>query len=73
MPGSHPRSTAPSWKSSLTDAKKALAQDAAELAVVLETEAEHLGDGHDILTNGQIAQNVPIDVFGKQQGALLVA
>jgi hypothetical protein len=49
---------------------KALAQDAEKPAVVLETEAEHHGDGHDILTNGQIAQNVSIDVFGKQQGAL---
>ena len=48
-------------------------QPAEELAIVLETEAEHLGDGHDILTNGQIAQNVSIGVFGKQQGALLMA
>jgi hypothetical protein len=43
------------------------------VAVVLETEAQHLGDGRDILTNRQIAQNVSIDVFCKQQGALLVA
>ena len=52
---------------------KTLAQDAEDLAVVLETEAEHLRDGHDILTNRQIAQNVSIDMFGKQQRALLVA
>jgi hypothetical protein len=52
---------------------KALAQNAEKLAVVFETEAEHLGDGHDILTNGPIAQIVSIDMFGKQQGALLVA
>ena len=49
------------------------AQDAEDLAVVFETEAEHLRDGHDILTNRQIAQNVSIDVFGKQQGALPMA
>jgi hypothetical protein len=52
---------------------KTLAQNAEELAVEFETEAEHLRDGHDILTNRQIAHNVSIDVFGKQQGALLMA
>ena len=52
---------------------KALAQGAEEFAIILETEAEHLGDGQDILTNGHIAQNISIDVFGEQQGALLVA
>jgi hypothetical protein len=57
----------------LDGCKKALAQDADEIAIVLEAEAQHLRDGHDILTNRQIAQNVSIDVFGKQQGALMMA
>ena len=52
---------------------KTLAQDAEELAAVLETEAEHLGDGYDIPTNRQITQNVSIDMFDQQQGALLMA
>jgi len=39
----------------------------------LETEAEHLGDGDDILADGNCAQDLLLDVLGKQQGALLVA
>jgi len=39
----------------------------------LETEAEHLGDGDDILADGNWAQDPLLDVLGKQQGALLVA
>ena len=44
-----------------------------QLAVVLEREAEHLGDGHDVLAHGEIAQDLFVDVLGKEQGALLVA
>jgi hypothetical protein len=43
-----------------------------ELAIVLETEAQHLGNGDDMLTDGDFAQNLLLDVLGKQQGALLM-
>jgi hypothetical protein len=33
----------------------------------------HFGDGHDALADGAIAQDFLVDVFGKQQGALLMA
>jgi hypothetical protein len=52
---------------------KASAQLAQELAIVLETEAQHLGDGDHILADGDPAQNLLVDVFGKEQGAFLVA
>jgi hypothetical protein len=44
------------------------AQLAQQLAIVLETEAQHLGDGDDMLTDGNFAQNLLLDVLGKQQG-----
>jgi len=50
-----------------------LAQQAEQLAVVLEAEAEHLGDGHDVLADGEVAQNLFVDMLGKEQGALLMA
>jgi hypothetical protein len=37
-----------------------------------ETEAEHLRDGDDVLPDGNIAQDLLLDVLGKEQGALLV-
>ena len=52
---------------------EAAAQLPQELVIVLETEAEHLGDGDDILADGNWAQDPLLDVLGKQQGALLVA
>ena len=51
---------------------EAPAQLAQELALVLETEAQHLGNGDDILTDGDLAQDL-LYVLGKQQGPLLVA
>ena len=48
------------------------AQLAQQLALVLEREAQHLGDGDDMLTDGNFAQNLLVDVLGKQQGALLM-
>jgi hypothetical protein len=51
---------------------KTPAQLAQELAIVLETEAQHLRDGDDMLTDGNFAQNLLLDMLGKQQGALLV-
>jgi hypothetical protein len=52
---------------------EALAQEAEQLAVVLEAEAEHLGDGNDVLADGKVAQNLFVDALCKEQGALLVA
>jgi len=52
---------------------EALAQEAEELAIVLEAEPEHFGDRHDVLTDGEIAQDILVDMLGKQQGALLMA
>ena len=49
------------------------AQLSQEPAIVLEREAEHLGDGDDMLTDGDFAQNVLVDMLGKEQGTLLVA
>ena len=57
----------------LDRAIEALAQQAEQLAVLFEAEPEHLGDGHDVLADREIAQDLLIDVLGKQQGALLVA
>ena len=52
---------------------EALARQAEELAVVLEAEAEHLGDGHDVLAHGEVAKDLRVDALGKEQGPLLVA
>ena len=52
---------------------EALAQKAEQLAVVLEAQPQHLGDGDDVLADGEIAQDLFVDVLGKQQGALLMA
>jgi hypothetical protein len=52
---------------------EALAQEAEQLAVALEAEAEHLGEGNDVLADGEVAQNLFVDVLCKEQGALLVA
>ena len=63
----------PELKALLDRLVEAAAQLPQELAIVLETEAEHLGDGDDILADGNWAQDPLLDVLGKQQGALLVA
>ena len=52
---------------------KTPAQLAQELAILLETEAQHLGDGDDVLADEDLAQNLLVDVLGKEQGALLMA
>ena len=52
---------------------EALAQEAEQLAVVLEAEAEHFGDGDDVLADGEVAEDLLVDVLRKQQGPLLVA
>ena len=52
---------------------EALAQQAEEFAIVLETEAQHFGNGHDILADGEIGEDFLVDVLGEQQGALLAA
>ena len=52
---------------------EALAQKAEQFAVVFEAQPQHLGDGDDVLADGEIAQNLFVDVLGKQQGALLMA
>ena len=52
---------------------EALAQEAEQLAVVLEAKAEHFGDGHDVLAHGEVAQHLFVNVLGKEQGALLMA
>jgi hypothetical protein len=52
---------------------EALAQQPEELAVVLEAEAEHLGDGDDVLADRKVAQNLFVNVLDKEQGALLMA
>ena len=52
---------------------EALAQQAEEPAVVLEAQAQHLGNGDDILADGEIAQDLLVDMLGKEQGALLMA
>ena len=52
---------------------EALAQQAEELAIILEREAEHLRDGHDVLADGEVAQHLFVDVLGKEQGAFLMA
>jgi hypothetical protein len=50
-----------------------LAQQAEELTVVFEAQAEHLGDGGDVLADREVAQNLFVDVLGEEEGALLVA
>ena len=52
---------------------EALAQEAEELAVVLEAEAQHFGDGHDLLADREVSQNLFVDALGKEQGAFLMA
>jgi len=52
---------------------EALAQEAEELAVVLEAEAQHFGNRDNVLADGEIAEDLLVDVLGKEQGALLVA
>ena len=52
---------------------EALAQQAEQLAVVLEAQAQHFGDGDDVLADREVAQNLFVDVLGKEQGALLMA
>ena len=57
----------------LDRAIEALAQQAEQLAVVLEAEPEHFGDGHNVLADGEIAQDLLVDMLRKEQGALLMA
>jgi hypothetical protein len=57
----------------LTEAPKHSPQKAGQLAVVLEREAEHLGDSDDVLAHGEVAQDLFVDVHGKEEGPLLMA
>jgi hypothetical protein len=50
-----------------------LAQEAEQLAVIFEGQAQHLRDGDDVLAHREVARNLFIDVLGKEQGALLMA
>ena len=50
-----------------------LAQQPEELAVVLEAEAQHFGNRDDVLADRKVAKDLLVDVFGKEQGPLLVA
>ena len=50
-----------------------LAQQAEQLAVVLEAEAQHFWNRDEVLAYGEIAPKVFVDVLGKEQGALLMA
>jgi len=52
---------------------EALAQQAEQLAVLLEAQAQHFGDGDDVLADGEVAQDLFVDVLGKEEGALLMA
>jgi hypothetical protein len=52
---------------------EALAQQAEQLAVVLETQPQHFGDGYDVLADREVSQNLFVDVLGKEQGSLLMA
>jgi hypothetical protein len=52
---------------------KTSAQLAQMLAIVLETEAQHLRDRDDVLADGDLAQDLLVDVLGEEQGALLMA
>ena len=52
---------------------EALPQQAEQLAVVLEAEPEHFGDGHNVLADGEIAQDLLVDMLRKEQGTLLMA
>ena len=52
---------------------KAPAQQAEEPAVVLESEAQHFGDGHDLLADREVSQNLFVDALGKEQSAFLMA
>jgi hypothetical protein len=52
---------------------EALAQQAEQLAVILEAEAQHLGDGDDVLADREAAQDFFVDVLGEEEGAFLVA
>ena len=52
---------------------EALAQQAEKLAVILEAQAQHLRNGDDVLADREVAQDLFVDVLGKEQGALLMA
>jgi len=51
---------------------KAPAQEAEKLAVVLEEEAEHLGDRDDVLADGDFFEDFLLDALGKENDSLLV-
>jgi hypothetical protein len=51
---------------------KALAEEAEELAVVLEEDAEHLGDRDDVLADGDSFEYFFLDALGKENDSLLV-
>ena len=52
---------------------EALAEESKELAVVLETDPEHLADGNDVLAVRHASENLLDDALGKGNDSLLVA
>jgi hypothetical protein len=50
-----------------------VAQEAEELAVVLEEDAEHFGDGDDVLADRNFFENFLLDPLGKENDSLLMA
>ncbi len=52
--------------------QKAPAQEAEELAVVLEEDPEHLGDRDDVLADGDSFEDFLLDALGKENDSLLV-
>jgi hypothetical protein len=52
---------------------EALAEQTQELAVVLEIDAEHFGDGNDILAVRDLFEQLGLDAFGESDDSLLMA
>jgi hypothetical protein len=51
---------------------EALAEQTQELAIVLEIDAEHFGDGNDILALRDLFEQLGLDAFGEGDDPLLV-
>ncbi len=51
---------------------EALAEQTQKLALVLEIDAEHFGDGNDILAVRDLFEQLGLDAFGEGDGPLLV-
>ena len=51
---------------------EALAEQTQKLAIVLEIDAEHFGDGDDILAVRDLFEQLGLDAFGEGNDPLLV-